>query len=319
MNDPHFRNLDLNLLRVFEALLVEGSATRAGARLGLSQSAISHSLGRLRRSLDDDLFVRGPAGLQPTSRALDLAPAVQKALKLLEAAVSAPRFDPAVTERRFDVCATAYICAVLMPRLVRRFFEAAPRAKLRIHGQDAAFADDLSRGRVDAVVGGFEQVPDGMTYTHLFEETGVLAVRAGHPAIADGAALAKLAGLHQVMVRHSDEMEPERRGQRPNLGLKRLSTWSEDYIFDGHTRADAISLSVPDSFSTLAIVSQTDMVALLPRRLAESASAKRKLALIDPPNPPPPAKVGVVTRASESAHGPVAWPAGLMQAAAAGL
>ncbi|WP_204272886.1 hypothetical protein, partial [Enterobacter hormaechei] len=87
-----------------------------------------------------------------------------------------------------------------------------------------------------AVVGGFEQVPDGMTYTHLFEETGVWAVRAGHPAIADGAALAKLAGLHQVMVRHSDEMEPERRGQRPNLGLKRLSTWSEDYIFDGHTR-----------------------------------------------------------------------------------
>ena len=78
MNDAHFNTLDLNLLRVFQALLEEQSATRAGERLGLTQSAVSHALGRLRASLGDELFERGAAGLQATPRALEMAPATPR-------------------------------------------------------------------------------------------------------------------------------------------------------------------------------------------------------------------------------------------------
>ena len=84
MTEIHLRNLDLNLLRVFMALLEEQSATRAGERLGLTQSAVSHSLGRLRLALGDDLFVRGAAGLQATPRALEISQPVRAALKLLK-------------------------------------------------------------------------------------------------------------------------------------------------------------------------------------------------------------------------------------------
>ena len=75
----HFPALDLNLLRVFDALAEEGSVTRAGVRLGLTQSAVSHALGRLRHVLDDELFVRGPTGMRPTARALEIAPRLRQA------------------------------------------------------------------------------------------------------------------------------------------------------------------------------------------------------------------------------------------------
>ena len=83
MNETHFKNLDLNLLRVFDALLEEESATRAGSKLGLTQSAISHALGRLRLSLRDELFVRSPSGLQATPRAVEMGGPVRAAAVLI--------------------------------------------------------------------------------------------------------------------------------------------------------------------------------------------------------------------------------------------
>ena len=74
MNAVHFNALDLNLLRILDALLEERSATRAGERLGLSQSAVSHALNRLRHALNDELFVRSSDGLEPTPRALQIGP-----------------------------------------------------------------------------------------------------------------------------------------------------------------------------------------------------------------------------------------------------
>src|SRR6201990_3483832 len=98
-------NLDLNLLRVFDVLLEERSVTRAGARLGLTQSAVSHALNRLRYTLEDDLFVRGPAGMQPTPRAVEMGPQVHAALNQLASALAPSDFHALTTERRFTVVA----------------------------------------------------------------------------------------------------------------------------------------------------------------------------------------------------------------------
>ena len=87
----HFDALDLNLLRVFEALIEERSATRAGARLGLTQSAISHALNRLRYVLKDELFVRGPDGMQPTERAAEIAPRLRQGLAAAPTGAGAER------------------------------------------------------------------------------------------------------------------------------------------------------------------------------------------------------------------------------------
>src|SRR6516162_11754250 len=101
MNSVDFTALDLNLLRVFDALIEERSVTRAGARLGLTQSAVSHALNRLRYVLEDDLFVRGPAGMQPTPRAVEMGPQVHAALNQLQAALALLDFHALTTERRF--------------------------------------------------------------------------------------------------------------------------------------------------------------------------------------------------------------------------
>src|SRR5512144_2036769 len=119
-------NLDLNLLRVFDVLLEERSVTRTGARLGLTQSAVSHALNRLRYTLNDELFLRGPAGMQPTPRAVEMGPQIHAALNQLQAALSPADFDPATSERRFSVVAGAYASAILVPPLVSVVAQSAP-------------------------------------------------------------------------------------------------------------------------------------------------------------------------------------------------
>jgi DNA-binding transcriptional LysR family regulator len=84
MSAVHFNALDLNLLRVFDALLEERGVTRAGERLGLSQSAISHALNRLRHVLNDELFVRVPEGMRPTPRASEIVPRLREGLLQLQ-------------------------------------------------------------------------------------------------------------------------------------------------------------------------------------------------------------------------------------------
>src|SRR5476649_559075 len=102
MPDINFPSLDLNLLRLFDALAEERSVTRAGARLGLTQSAVSHALSRLRHALQDELFVRGPDGMRPTARAQEIAPMLRQGLEQLHAALAPADFTPAETRRRFS-------------------------------------------------------------------------------------------------------------------------------------------------------------------------------------------------------------------------
>src|SRR5476649_1343687 len=125
MPDINFPTLDLNLLRVFDALAEEGSVTRAGARLGLTQSAVSHALGRLRYALQDPLFVRGPDGMRPTARGQEIAPRLREGLHQLQLALAPAQFVPADTNRRFTIAASGYVCTVLIPLVIPAFRLAA--------------------------------------------------------------------------------------------------------------------------------------------------------------------------------------------------
>jgi DNA-binding transcriptional LysR family regulator len=322
MNDVHFKNLDLNLLRVFDALLEEESATRAGSKLGLTQSAISHALGRLRQSLGDELFVRGPSGLQATPRAVEMGGPIRAALKLLETAVAAPRFDPAVDQRTFNVSASAYLCSVLMPGVVRRVLAQAPGVKLRLRGIEGPLAEELDHGRLDIVIGGFEHVAPRFTHTPLFTETGVWVIRADHPATrsAPGGDITPLAlaGIPYLVVSGGEEIEAVRQGSRRELGLRRITSWSDDYALPS-TRGLKGPVTVPDASSALVMVSQTDMAALLPRRLATLAAERGAVVLVEPNRHPEPAQFGAVIRGGESATGPVAWLMRLVTEVAADL
>lgn len=307
MNEIHFKSLDLNLLRVFEALLAEGNATRAGQRLGLTQSAVSHSLSRLRLALNDELFVRGPSGLQATPRAMELGGAVREAMKLLEAAVSPPVFDPATTDRRFDIAAGPYTGAVLMPALVGRLLKTAPGIRLRVRNIEAPVTAALDRADIDMVIAGFEHVPERFAYRPLFSEQGAWVVRSGHPAARPGMTVEDIVGLPHLLVSPGQPIRDQRPDQR-NLHLLRISAWSEDYALGSTSISDFDGpVTVADSYSALSIVVQTDMAALLPRRFAQTAVEKGRVVVVEPATPPRAFEIGAVVRQGEQETGPVAW------------
>src|SRR5687768_15590500 len=120
--------VDLNLLVAFDAMLTEGSVSRAAQRIGLSQPAMSKRLGRLRELFGDDLFVRSGDGVKATERTLDLADAIRSALRQIEDALGGyGRFDAARSGRTFRIGAMDHVAAVLLPRVMATIRSQAPR------------------------------------------------------------------------------------------------------------------------------------------------------------------------------------------------
>lgn len=309
MNGLHISNLDLNLLRVFDALLQEESVSRAGERLGLSQSAVSHALGRLRQALGDELFRRGPGGMQPTARALEIGPAVHAALAQIQAALAPQGFDPAAAERRFAVIASSYVSAVLVPELTARLRERAPRAGLRVmsFGWDAI--ESLEVGRADAALGAFEGATDEFDYRPLFLETMVWVLRSGHPLSRPGAAVTveTLAELEHIGI---DYPRPEVRPPDERR-LKRRTTLGDRGAFDQELARRGlvrrVGVVVPDSYTALGVVARSDMAALAPRRLAERAAQRGLLQLHEPPYDSPPVEIGVLQMRDRASDPAQAW------------
>lgn len=151
--------LDLNLLVALDALLEEASVTRAAVKVGIGQSAMSHALGRLRKTFGDEILTRGPDGMRPTPRALALMEPVRAALNQIETILAPPdAFDPATAERVFTFGTPDSTEALMMPALVAHLRVVAPGVRLLLRNVDRIrILDDLDRGRVDIGIGIFEQ------------------------------------------------------------------------------------------------------------------------------------------------------------------
>ncbi len=181
------QHLDLNLLRVFDAVARERHVTRAAEKLNLSQPAVSNALARLRQSLNDELFLRRPGGVEPTSLALSLAGPVGEVLDRLRQtlAVHAP-FDPATTDRIFTVAFSEYAEVVLAPQLLEVMAKDAPRALLAVRHADRTNAQDLlESGEAEMAVAVLPEPPALYTRVRLLPEAFLTLMRAGH-ALAEG-------------------------------------------------------------------------------------------------------------------------------------
>lgn len=178
------KSLDLNLLLVLEVLLQERSTTRAARRLGLTQSAVSHALARLREQLRDDLLVRHGRGLELTPRAERLVDELPRALEVLGRALTAEQdFDPARSERVFALGGPDFM-ASLLPTILQRLTVRAPSVGVEL----SVVADDLEQellaGRVDLAVGSRHVGQDaGIRTAPLTELAWVVFARRGHPCV----------------------------------------------------------------------------------------------------------------------------------------
>ena len=315
-------SVDLNLLRVFDVLLEERSVTRTGARLGLTQSAVSHALNRLRYMLNDELFVRGPAGMQPTPRSIEMGPQVHAALNQLQAALAPSDFDPATSERRFTLVTGAYASAILAPPVAGRLAEVAPRCELLI----AELANDVlertDARRVDFMVSSVLAAPERFARETILTEELVWVVRAGHPVFqAENIDLPTLVSVPHVVIARSMPGLMEDGGERRAFVSR--ASWEDAGAFEaalasrGLTRQ--VGVSVPDTYTALAVASRTDMATLIPRRLALLSAQGGRVRLIEPPYESPAVDVSLLYLKERLAEPAIAWMRDLIRGVAAGL
>jgi LysR family transcriptional activator of mexEF-oprN operon len=184
---PDLQNLDLNLLRVFDAVMRERHVTRAAEKLHLSQPAVPNALARLRHALGDELFLRKPGGVEPTSLSLSLAGPVAEVLDRLHQmlAVHHP-FDAATTDRIFTVAFSEYAESVLAPPLLELLRKEAPHALLAIrHADRTNMIELLEGGAAELAIAVLPEPPALYTRVRLLPEGFLTLVRQGHP-LAEG-------------------------------------------------------------------------------------------------------------------------------------
>ena len=179
--DPEQALLDLNLLLVFEAMLLHQNVTAAAAHNGLTQSAMSNALGRLRRHYDDPLFVNTRSGMLPTPRALELARPLTRALTLVRTADQRDKgFDPEQSKRTYRFHMTDIGEMVFLPPLVKRLDEIGASVKVETTQlASSEIAERLESGEIDFAAGYLPSLSKSVEQAPLFRETYVCVTRRG--------------------------------------------------------------------------------------------------------------------------------------------
>jgi DNA-binding transcriptional LysR family regulator len=257
---------DLNLLIVFDAVMQERSVTRAGSRIGLSQPAMSHALNRLRHMLKDDLFVRTPQGMVPTSRAEMLAQPLRNALSEMQHALEPAAFNPSASDRRFAVAVNNYAAAVLAPPLVAAVSAAAPSVYLNLLPSGTLdIVDRLDRGDLDLALGSLASPGERFAASALVEDEFVMVMRRGHPASRGKLTAKAFAALPHLEISSSREDTSFIDGWLGELGLARRIALRAPYL------------------SAAPILVQSDAVVTLSRRIAQEFIRNHPLELRKPP------------------------------------
>jgi len=253
ITDVQLRRLDATLLMVFSEALRTGKLTVVASRLGITQSAVSHCVRRLREIFDDPLFLRRPNGVEPTPRARALGEPLNAALAQLRAALeSGGVFDATKLRRVFRVGTLDYTLAVVGPALVGRLARLAPECAIvfaSVTGSQAL--KRLREGADDLAVGVYPDPPAGMVATPLINEHFVTIARQGNPATAHGLDLDAFCRLDHVLVSGSGDLQ----------GVV-------DLALAAVNRRRRVVASVPQFLAAFASVAASDVVATVPERLA---------------------------------------------------
>ncbi|WGT63980.1 LysR family transcriptional regulator [Variovorax paradoxus] len=201
----NYRSADLNLLKVFEALMTEGNVTRAASKLSLTQPAVSNALRRLRETFDDALFVRSGAGVNPTRRAIDLWEPLSQSLHAIRGTLDVERFDALRSTASLSIAMSDYVSGIVVPRLASRLSKSGP--SMQIHAIPNTLVDFdkvLADNKADFAISVYNeevQRPAFLKSRALWSPDFVCVMRTGHPlARADRIPLKKFLAARHVDV-----------------------------------------------------------------------------------------------------------------------
>ena len=260
--------IDLNLLPVLDALMRTQSVTRAAQTLGLSQSAMSAALGRLRAAFDDPLFVRGARQMLPTPRARRLVVPVREVLERIRRDVLADvGFEPTLAEREFSLCLTDLGGLLFLPRLLAVLGQRAPRITLRTHQMPVTELEAaLESGAVDLAIGNYPDLPGSVYQQRLYERSYVCIVRADHPRVGARLNLKQYLALEHAVVRSPVRVHAAVDQALARGGLQRL-----------------VVVSVPHYLVIPHVIEKSDLVATVPREAAEVFSLYANIRALELP------------------------------------
>jgi DNA-binding transcriptional LysR family regulator len=271
-------SFDLNLLLAFDALAEEQNVTRAAARLGLSQPAMSGALARLRLLFGDPLFVRARGRMDPTPRARQLAAPVGAAIARLRDAIEpGPGFSAATARQEFRISASDYVEALGMGPLVSAILREAPHASVRSVRPARVFTppeDALRAGDVDLALGLFGSPASPATdlrSTSLLRDRMVGVVRARHPGVGARLTLKRFLALPQIRILYPGD---------EHSGLV-------DSILGSRGLTRRVALTVSNLVPVPSIVARSDLLGVAPERLAREWARARPLRILDLPVPLP--------------------------------
>jgi DNA-binding transcriptional LysR family regulator len=268
MHDVQLKNIDLNLLVALEALLGERSVTKAAARLGLTPSAMSHALSRLRATFEDELLVRTRGGMIATPRGEQLLGPLRRALHDLADIVGGrAEFDPRTARRELTVATTDYVEAVLLPLLLARISASAPGVQLRIRQlEQSDVAAPLESGTFAVAVGAAFTEATGLRQQALFSEEMVCICREGHPGVKKQLDLETYLGLRHVLVSVRGGSHSGVDARLAEIGRKR-----------------EVALMIPHFLAGPLIVASSDLVLTAPTRLVAQLASALSLRILTPP------------------------------------
>jgi DNA-binding transcriptional LysR family regulator len=269
MGKAELKQLDLNLLTIFDALLREQSVTRAAETLGVTQSAISHALNRLRAFFDDPLFVKAPEGMVPTRKAEALKPAVTDVVSAIRQRIlSEAAFDPASSRRTFTFCMTDMGELVFLPPLMDRFRKLAPNCRLRtLQVPSEQIEGLLASGEADLALGSIRAAPEGLYRQRLFMHSLVTIVSARNQTVGRRLTIKQFEQMLHLVVSLSG---------RPGEAY--------DSMLEEHGIKRTIFLTTPHFLSVpLLLEEQPDLVATVPLELANVFRRYGTVRVLQPP------------------------------------
>jgi len=254
----HIRRLDLNLLQVLEAIHDEGGVTRAAERLNLSQSAISHSLARLRLLFDDPLFARDGRRLVATPLTRGLIGPLRQGLQSLDQLVTgAGRFDPARAEAQYTISLRDPTETLMLPSIMRRIARSAPGVDLRtVQVRRRNLEASLANGSVDLAIDIALPLSEGVRRQRLVADRMVVVARRAHPHVARGLTLKAYLAQDHVLVT----------SRRKGPGL-------EDVELSARGLKRHVRLRCRNYLAALRAVAQTDLVLTMAERYADALTA----------------------------------------------
>jgi DNA-binding transcriptional LysR family regulator len=270
MQNRNIADIDFKLLVVFDAVLRYRSLTQAADNLGITQPAISKSIQRLREYFNDPLLVRTARGMEPTPRALAMAPSVKDILRVFREQLDiAPSFDPAQSDREFVFYVSDLGALIFLPRLLLELKRRAPHMRLRaVQIEQKYLTEALESGEVDLAIGAFPDLGAGFYQQRLYSESYICLVRKGHRATQGVFNLQRFLQESHIVVSAAKTGHVHRVAEQILLDV---------------CQPERVALRVPSFLVPAVLLKDSDFVVTVPGKMGELLSRDFELAMLPCP------------------------------------